>query len=86
MDTAKPSRRLKRVLAPLIVIGGLGFVGWALVTAFNLGASSATAGAAGALLVYQVPAMAFDWPRLTLEDVGDFFAGVVEWIMSLFGW
>ncbi len=80
MDTAKPSRRLRRVLAPLIVIGGLGFVGWALATAFNLGAASAAAGAAGLLLVYQLPAMACDWPRLTLEDIGDFFAGVWNWL------
>jgi hypothetical protein len=64
------------VFAILVVIG--------LVSAFQLGVSTGMASAGIGLVAYHVPAIAFDWPRPTMNDIFAFFGAVFDWVMDLF--
>jgi hypothetical protein len=85
MDERKSKRRgrafvvlLVLALAVLVVVG--------LVSAFQVGVSTGMASAGAGIVVYQIPAMVFDWPRLTLDEIFAFFGAVFEWILDLFSW
>jgi hypothetical protein len=65
-------------LAVLLVVG--------LVSAFQVGVSIGMASAGIGFIAYQVPALAFDWPRLTLDDIFAFFDAAFGWICDLFSW
>jgi hypothetical protein len=60
------------------------------VQAFNGGYAEGLGAGAVVLIIYTVPAMVFDWPRLTFEDIihalgalvsaiGSFIAGLFDW-------
>lgn len=80
----KVSKRRGRALIALLVLAFFVLIVIGLVSAFNVGVSAGMASAGTALIVYQIPAMVYDWPRLTLDDVFAFFGAVFEWIMDLF--
>ena len=71
----------------LVAFGAICAIGMA---AFNLGMMHGAATAAGALVIYSVPATLFDWPRITLADVFELLSGIVRAIVgffaSLFDW
>lgn len=67
-------------LALLAMIAALGAT---VATAYNLGASTGLMAAGAVVLVYQVPAVVFDWPRITLEAVLGLFGFVWDLISSL---
>lgn len=81
METSKPRRRF---LAPLILIAVLIAFVALLIGVFKLGMMIALASAGSAIVVYQVPAIIYDWPRFTLEDVFAIFAAIWDWFLNLF--
>jgi hypothetical protein len=66
------------LLAALVVVG--------LVSALKIGFAAGIASAGAGLVVYQVPAFVFDWPRLTLQNVLAFFSAAFDWFLDLFSW
>lgn len=63
-------------LAVLIVAG--------LASAFQVGVTTGMASAGAGIIAYQIPAMVFDWPRITASDILAFIEGVIDWIAGLF--
>jgi hypothetical protein len=84
METSEKPRR--RFLAPLILIVAIILFAALLVSVFKLGMMIALASAGGAIIAYQVPAVIYDWPRFTLDDVWAIFEAVWEWFLGLFDW
>ncbi|BCJ90600.1 hypothetical protein IZ6_13350 [Terrihabitans soli] len=82
----KVSKRRGRALVALLVLAFFVLIVIGLVSAFKLGVSAGMASAGTAIALYQIPAMVFDWPRLTLDDVFAFFGAVFEWFLDLFSW
>lgn len=80
----KVSKRRGRALIALLVLAFFVLIVIGLVSAFNVGVSIGMASAGAGLIAYQIPAMVYDWPRLTLDDIFAFFGAVFEWIMDLF--
>jgi uncharacterized membrane protein len=83
MKTSNPRRPL---LAPLILIVAIILFAALLVGVFKLGMMIALAGADGAIIAYQVPAVVYDWPRFTLDDVWAIFEAIWDWLLGLFDW
>lgn len=80
---AKRSRR-RGALRTLLALALLCSFVLVATSAFRLGMMAGLAAAGAGLIVYSVPATIFDWPRLTLEDVIDFFAAILSAIGSFF--
>jgi hypothetical protein len=81
MSAAKPARR-RSVPKPLLVIAlGVGLAAL-LIDAFQLGVLTGLALAGGGYVVYAVPAALFDWPRLSLGDIGDLLMAIVDAIVG----
>jgi hypothetical protein len=79
----RPPRR-RRVLKPLLVLALLGELAAMLVGAFQVGLSAGLALAGGGYVLYAVPAAIFDWPRLSLADIGDFLLAIVDAVVGFF--
>lgn len=82
----KVSKRRGRALIALLVLAFFVLIAVGLVSAFKIGVSAGMASAGAAIVVYQIPAMVYDWPRLTLDDIFAFFGAVFDWICDLFSW
>lgn len=80
------AKRRGRALVVLLVLALAVLVVAGLVSAFHVGVSTGMASAGAGLVVYQIPAMIFDWPRLTLDDIFAFVGAVFDWIVDLFSW
>lgn len=82
----KVSRRRGRAFVVLLVLAFIVLIAVGLVSAFKIGLSVGMASAGTGLIAYHVPALVFDWPRLTLDDIFAFFGAVFDWICDLFSW
>jgi hypothetical protein len=80
------SKRRGRALVVFLVLAFVALIAIGLVSAFQVGVTTGMASAGAGLIVYQIPAIAFDWPRLTLDDMFAFFGAVFDWIVDLFSW
>lgn len=80
------SKRRGRAVIVLLVLALAALIVVGLISALNIGFAAGMASAGAGLVVYQVPAIVFDWPRLTLEDVLAFFSAVFDWFLDLFSW
>lgn len=85
MERDRPKGRGRALMVLALLCGAVLFV-LVLVSAFKLGMATALAAAGGGLVLYQVPAAIFDWPRLVLEDIAAFFAALWDGIMGFFDW
>ncbi|WP_375461663.1 hypothetical protein [uncultured Enterovirga sp.] len=70
-------------LAVLAVVAAVIGTATLVTTASHLGPTTGLAGAGTLVLVYQVPAVIFDWPRITLEAIMDVFGYIGDLISSL---
>lgn len=75
--------RLSSVLAVLATLAFIGLIAAAFVSTFNMGVTTGMMAAGAAVIVYQVPAVALDWPRLTFEHILEFFGWLWDMISSL---
>jgi hypothetical protein len=81
MSAAKPARR-RSVLKPLLVLALVIGLAALLIDAFQIGILAGLGLAGGGYVVYAVPAALFDWPRLSLGDIGDLLMAIVEAIVG----
>lgn len=83
--TRTETRRRRNPFAALAVLAFVSaVVGVATLVAgaYHLALTTSLAGAGTLVLVYQVPAVIFDWPRITLEHILDFFGDLGDLISS----
>jgi hypothetical protein len=83
---ANDSKRRGRAVFVLLALILVLLAAAGLVSAFKLGVATGMAGAGAGLIAYHVPALIFDWPRLTFGDVLAFIEAVIDWIVGLFSW
>ena len=79
----KPPRRRSdlKTLLVLVLVGGLAAL---LISAFQVGFLTGLVLAGGGYVVYAIPATLLDWPRLSLGDIGDFLAAIVDAVIGFF--
>lgn len=80
------SKRRGRAFIVLLVLAFFVLIAVGLVSALKIGFAAGMVGAGAGVIAYQIPATAFDWPRVTFDDVFAFFEAVLDWIADLFSW